>query len=193
MNFRKLLSLLNYLSLLALIYIAINNPEDCLSATNYLFGGILTLELLYFGYEYLNHLRPNGKYLLEERQSVDTDRILYTLIVIPLVITIFVQWNKFTHTNDQLFVFTTLTTIRGLFNNQRNSLRIDSEMIFFSDLFKNDLWIKEIKSAIINSESKSIELTLNNMQKRTLKLSRSFFKNEKERIEHIVDQINLHR
>nr|WP_319401685.1 hypothetical protein [uncultured Carboxylicivirga sp.] len=190
MNIRKLMTLLSYLSLIIVTYLIINKPEDFILDSIYIFSAILFFELLFFGSEYLIYIKPKGIYLLETRTYLDLDTILYIILVIAFLIALILQWGQINITPGLGLLFSTITTVRGFFTKQRNSLRVDSDRILFSDLFESDIWIGEIKSAIVNTNKNNIELTMQDNQLRLIKLKESFLKDEKNIIENLLKRLN---
>lgn len=191
MNIRKLISLLELSVILILIYIAYFIPDELVIKTIEIFGILLVIESIFFGYEYFKYVRTGKVILFKTRLTINIDSILNFLVILSLAIILLVNLDKFIDKTYSGLILSLITTLRGsIFNKQKNSIRIDRNRLQFDDLFVKDMYLFEIRNAYMDTEKKNINIFLQDHSMRTLRLNEDYFIGNKEMIENVINDLN---
>lgn len=192
MNFSKLIGLLELLTLILLLYVILESPEVFFTTGMIIVGIMITIEILFYGYEYFTYIRSNKFYLVKTRNNFySLDYLLNIAAILVLLIVFILSWDKLEDNSFSANILGLMVAIRGLyFSRQKNSIRMSSEKILFDDLFNNDLFVREIKHAKIDEKQRNINLVLFDNKQKSLMLNNEFFEKEKSRLGKIVEYIN---
>lgn len=184
MNGRKLLGLIQYFSIGLYIYFLYNKEEDFFKYALYVTICITVLELSYYSLEYFKYYKPGKIFVFKSREYILSFKSIFSKFLgLGFMAYLATKINHLDFNSPEGYALVTLFVIKGiLFKNLKNEPRLDKERLMFNDLFSQDIFLKEIKSASIDANEKNIELILINNDCRTIYLDKEFFDKEKERL-----------
>ena len=191
-NIRKHIHILESISYCIMLYFIFSKPEEFTHIGTTILLILISISLVYFTYEYFRYLKPKKILLLKLRVDfLNFNSIIALLGGLTLAIGLYINHDRIDSGFVQFTILSISFTIYGsVFNNQKNSPRLDSEKIYFKNIFSKDIFINQIQKASLDHENKNIYLYLNNYEKRTLKLNKEFCKEQETKLIKLIEYFN---
>ncbi len=188
MNIRKIIFLLEILTLSYVIYLLWYFPQTAIIKSIYVFAILTFIDLAMYSYEYFALLKPQKVFLIEPRFTTTFIFIILYLVCVGIIL---YKSDVYELNSILSFVFMSIITFRsGFYTKQRKSLRMDFERVFVANIFKKDIWFKEVKDVQFNMEKSKLLFGSFDGGQRTLRLERDFAEDNEEELNKVTEMIN---